>query len=135
LKSCLILSIIILLALVIIGARLDVEEKHPTQAREATMTIEGFQLAGQAQAWLQDEEHPTAEKLSTLTVAETFPYNFPPYSVTLLTLDPAPRVGCPLWAYPRPLWAYPRPLWAYPRPLWAYPRPLWAYPRPLAWVC
>jgi len=91
LKSCLILSIIILLALVIIGARLDVEEKHPTQAREATMTIEGFQLAGQAQAWLQDEEHPT------------FPYNFPPYSVTLLTLDPAPRVGCPLWAYPRPL--------------------------------
>lgn len=97
-KSRLILSIMILLALVMIGARLDVEEKDPTQAREAALTIEGFQLAGQAQVWLQDEAHPTAEELPTLAVAETFSYTFPPYAVTLLLLDPAPRVGWPPWA-------------------------------------
>lgn len=71
--------------------------KYPTQAREATLTIEGFQPSGQAQVWLQDEEHLAAE-LPAIAVADAFPYTFPPYSVTLLILEPAHRAGWPLWA-------------------------------------
>ena len=74
-----------------------VVNKDPTLAREATLTVEGFQPAGQAQVWLQDEEHAGAE-LPAIAVAETFPYTFPPYSVTLFVLEPAPRSHWVLWA-------------------------------------
>jgi len=72
--------------------------KHPTQAREATLTIEGFRSSGSARIWLQDEEHPTVEELPTITIAGTFPYTFPPYSVTLLILEPSPQSNWPLLA-------------------------------------
>jgi len=70
--------------------------KNPTQERRATLTVEGFRPSGQAQVWLQDEEHLDAEP-SAIAVAEVFPYTFLPYSVTLLILEPAPRIGWLLW--------------------------------------
>jgi hypothetical protein len=71
--------------------------KDPTQAREAALSIEGFQPAGEAQVWRQDEEHLGVE-LPAIAVAETFPHTFPPYSVTLFILEPAPWGGWSLWA-------------------------------------
>jgi len=64
--------------------------KDPVQAREATLSIEGFRPIGQAQVWLQDEGCPTAEALPPIVVEETFSYIFPPYSATLLILKPTP---------------------------------------------
>ena len=74
-----------------------VVNKDPTLAREATLTVEGFRPAGQAQVWLQDEQHLGTE-LPAIAVAETFPYTFPPYSVTLFILEPAPQSRWILWA-------------------------------------
>ena len=74
-----------------------VVNKDPTLAREATLTVEGFRPAGQAQVWLQDGQHAGAE-LPAIAVAETFPYTFPPYSVTLFILEPAPQSRWILWA-------------------------------------
>ena len=74
-----------------------VVNKDPLEAREATLTVEGFRPAGQARVWLQDEEH-LAEELPAIAVAETFPHTFPPYSVTLFILDPVPRDRWLLWA-------------------------------------
>jgi hypothetical protein len=74
-----------------------VVNKDPTLAREATLTVEGFRPAGQAQIWLQDGQHMGAE-LPAIAVAETFPYTFSPYSVTLFVLEPAPRSHWVLWA-------------------------------------
>jgi len=75
---------------------LIVINKDPAQAREATLFIEGFRPAGQAQVWLQDEEHLGVE-LPAVAVAETFPYTFPPYSVTLFILEPARWGDWSLW--------------------------------------
>jgi hypothetical protein len=74
-----------------------VVNKDPLEAREATLTVEGFRPAGQARVWLQDEEH-LAEELPAIVVAEMFPHTFPPYSVTLFILDPVPRGRWLLWA-------------------------------------
>jgi len=74
-----------------------VVNKDPLEAREATLTVEGFRTAGQARVWLQDEEH-LAEELPAIAVAEMFPYIFPPYSVTLFILEPAPQGRWLLWA-------------------------------------
>jgi hypothetical protein len=74
-----------------------VVNKDPILAREATLAVEGFRPAGQAQVWLQDEQHAGTE-LPAIAVAETFPYTFPPYSVTLLILEPAPQSHWILWA-------------------------------------
>jgi hypothetical protein len=74
-----------------------VVNKDPLEAREATLTVEGFRPAGQARVWLQDEEH-LAEELPAIAVAETFPHTFPPYSVTLLILEPVPQGRWLLWA-------------------------------------
>jgi len=71
--------------------------KDPALAREATLAIEGFWPAGEAEVWLQDEEHLAAE-LPAIAVAETFPYTFPPYSVTAFLLEAAPWSNWPLWA-------------------------------------
>jgi hypothetical protein len=62
--------------------------KDPERSREVALTVEGFHPAGPAQVWLQDETH-LAEPLPTVTVTEAFTYTFPPYSVTLLILEPA----------------------------------------------
>jgi hypothetical protein len=75
-----------------------VVNKDPVQAREVSLTIQGFSPAGQAQVWLQDEEHPTAEELPAVTVGKNFSYTFPAYSVTLLTLEQAPKSRWLLWA-------------------------------------
>jgi hypothetical protein len=74
-----------------------VVNKNPTEARQATLTVEGFRPSGSAQVWLHDETQPTAQELSAIAVAETFPHTFPPYSTTLLILEPAPRSKWPLW--------------------------------------
>jgi len=74
-----------------------VVNKNPAAAREAALTVEGFRPSGSAQVWLQDEAHPVAQELPAVAVAETFPYTFPPYSVTLLILEPAPKSNWPLW--------------------------------------
>jgi hypothetical protein len=74
-----------------------VVNKDPLEAREATLTVEGFRPAGQARVWLQDEEH-LAEELPAIVVAEMFPHTFPPYSVTLFILEPVPRGRWLLWA-------------------------------------
>ena len=71
--------------------------KDPAQAREAVLSIEGFKPSGQAQVWLQDEEHLGVE-LPAIAMAETFPYAFPPYSVTLFILEPACWSGWSLWS-------------------------------------
>jgi len=71
--------------------------KDAGQAREATLTIEDFQPAGEAQVWLLDEEHLAAE-LPAIPAAEAFPYTCPPYSVTLLILEPALWSSWPRWA-------------------------------------
>jgi hypothetical protein len=77
---------------------LIVVNKDSTQAREATLNIKGFRPSGQAQVWLQDDEHPTAEELPAITVGRNFSYTFPPYSATLLILERAPESNWLLWA-------------------------------------
>jgi len=77
-----------------------VVNKDPAQAREVALTVEGFRSAGQARVWLQDEEHPVAVELPAIAVekrVQDAPYTFPPYSVTLMILEPAPRSGWPIW--------------------------------------
>jgi hypothetical protein len=76
---------------------LIVINKDPAQAREATLSIEGFRPAEQARVWLQDEEHLGVD-LPPISVAETFPYTFPPYSLTLFILEPARWGDWVLWA-------------------------------------
>jgi len=75
-----------------------VVNKDPAQVREATVNVRGFRVGKQAQVWLQDEEHPTAAELSAITAGPRFLYTFPPYSVTLLILEPAPRRDWLPWA-------------------------------------
>jgi hypothetical protein len=74
-----------------------VVNKDPQQARQAMLAFEGFSPAGQAQIWLQDETHLAAQ-LPPAGVAGTLHYAFPPYSVTLLVLKPAPPVNWGIWA-------------------------------------
>ncbi len=71
--------------------------KDPTHEREATLNVEGFRSSGHARVWLQDDVH-LASELPAIPVAEAFPHVFPPYSATLLILEPAHRVGWPIWA-------------------------------------
>jgi hypothetical protein len=74
-----------------------VVSKDPERARQATLAVEGFRPAGQAQVWLQDETHLAAQ-LPAVSAAGNFPYTFPPYSVTLLVLEPAPPINWGAWA-------------------------------------
>jgi hypothetical protein len=76
---------------------LIVINKDPAQAREATLSIEGFRPAGPAQVWLQDEKRLGVE-LPAVAVAESFPHTCPPYSVTLFILEPARGSSWALWA-------------------------------------
>ena len=73
-----------------------VVNKDPQQARQAMLAFEGFNPAEQAQVWLQDETH-LAVQLPPAGVAGTLQYTFPPYSVTLLVLKPAPPVNWGIW--------------------------------------
>jgi hypothetical protein len=69
--------------------------KDSEQSREVELQLEEFKPAGSAQVWLQDETH-LGDPLPTVVVADTFTYTFPPYSVTLLILEPA-QVNWLLW--------------------------------------
>jgi hypothetical protein len=79
--------------------------KDPARARTATLAVEGFRPAGQAQVWLQDEAHPIPVATPSIAVDRTFGYTFAPYSVTLFILQPAspvwPQQALGAW----PLWA------------------------------
>jgi hypothetical protein len=63
--------------------------KDPVRARRVDVQIRGFEPGAEAQIWLQDETH-AGDPLPAIAAGRRFQTSLPPYSVTLLTLAPAP---------------------------------------------
>lgn len=63
--------------------------KDPQRPIRGSVKLEGYRPSGQARLWQQDEDNLVKE-LPAFQAAEEFSYTFPPYTVTLIELEPAP---------------------------------------------